>query len=399
MMGPSGSVALLVAAIAVSAVGQGAWAQEQRPFSQRHSDPPSRTDTKPQTAPMSQEEKEKAAAKARQSHAARLQCMACHVGPERFAVDRETGEMMSITISMTKFHEGDHAKTHCLDCHKEGFDLFPHVRMKTYTCMDCHPRKAAEDPEGAEEDKPYDFERMKKEFEKTVHFTEYQHEEEKCCGTAHDKTAEQQAAIKPHPIEAFKKRGGEIPKQRFTCEHCHDPHYFKATEHTKLPNLILENDNGPCLLCHKDDAIVALKDPAEPNLIEAHAYLPHAELHLKGTRCIDCHTTVFTTVAHDLPEGKAADQGCNSCHSASSILTDRLYRYVNDPERTMGFRNAKILPDNYTMGAHRNVWTDWATYILVGLTLLAILVHGGLRLFYIWRRRWYRRADSPGVAT
>jgi nitrate/TMAO reductase-like tetraheme cytochrome c subunit len=323
--------------------------------------------------------------------------MACHVGPERFAIDRDTGEQMSITIRMTDFHAGDHAKTHCLDCHKEGFDLFPHVRMKTYTCMDCHPRKAAEDPEGAEDDKPYDFERMKKEFEETVHFTEYQHEDEKCCGTAHDKSEAERAKIKPHPVEVKKKEGDEIPKQRFTCEHCHDPHYFKATAHTKLPHLILENDNGPCLQCHKDDATGPLADPAEPNLLAAHAYLPHAELHLKGTRCIDCHTTVFTTVAHDLPEGKGADQGCNSCHSVNTILAERLYRYVNDPERTLGFRNAKILQDNYTMGAHRNFWTDWATYILVGFCTLAILIHGGLRLYYRWWPRWSAR--KSGVAT
>lgn len=314
--------------------------------------------------------------------AARLQCMACHVGPDRIAIDPATGETKSITIRMKEFHEGDHAKIHCLDCHKEGFDLFPHVRMKTYTCMDCHPRT---DEEGAKADKPYDFERILKEFEETVHFTEYQHGDEKCCGTLHEGAA---------------TTGEGTSKQRFTCEHCHDPHYFKATAHTELPQLILENDNGPCLTCHKDDAVGPLADPADEGLLSAHAYLPHAQLHLEGTRCVDCHTSVTTTVAHDLPEGKEADQGCNSCHSVSTILAERLYRYINDPNRTFGFRNAKILQDSYVMGANRNVWTDWATYILVGLSTLLVITHGGLRLFYRLRHRDSRRSrERSGVTT
>ena len=361
-MGPSGSIALLFAAIAASLPLRVAWAE----------------------APG----------------AAKLQCMACHVGLVRQAIDRITGEKRSINILLNDFHAGDHGKIHCLECHKEGFEFFPHNRVKTLTCMDCHPRK---DAKGAKADKPYDFDRMRKEYEETVHFTEYRHEAEKCCGTGDDIPAAQRI-VKPHPLEAWAKRGvgGEKRKQRFTCEHCHEPHYFKATAKTKLPDLILQNDNGPCILCHKDDATGPLADPAEPNMLEAHAYLPHAELHLRGTRCIDCHTSVFTTVAHDLPEGKGADQGCNSCHSADTILTERLYRYVNDPKRTLGFRNAKILPDNYTMGAHRNFWTDWMTYILTGLCMLAILLHGGLRVFYRWRQRMLesgrRRARSSGVA-
>jgi hypothetical protein len=345
-MGLSGSIALLFAAIAVILPLRVAWAELPG--------------------------------------AAKLQCIACHVGLERFAINRETGDKRSINILLNDFRAGDHGKIHCLECHKEGFEVFPHNRVKTYTCMDCHPRK---DAKGAKEDKSYDFDRMRKEFEETVHFTEYQHEKEKCCGTGDDIPVAERA-VKPHPLEAWAKRGGgEERKERFTCEHCHEPHYFKSTARTKLPHLILENDNGPCVLCHKDDATGPLSDPAKPSMLEAHAYLPHAELHLKGTRCIDCHTTVFTTVAHDLPEGKGADQGCNSCHSINTILADRLYRYIKDPRRTLGFSNAKILPDNYTMGAHRNFWTDWATYVLIGLCTLAIVIHGGLRLYYGWRRR------------
>lgn len=319
-------------------------------------------------------------ASAEVAHTKRLRCIACHAGPDRFVEDPETGKITSVTIRMGDYQAGDHAKTHCLNCHTEGFEQFPHFHMKTYTCMDCHPRK----DKGAEDDKPYDFQRIREEYEDTVHFTEYKHKEEKCCGTA------------PKLPTAGKVKDDGKGNERFTCEHCHNPHYFKATAGIKLPQAILKNDNEPCLRCHEDAAKGPLADPAEPSMVAAHAYLPHVDLHLRSTRCADCHSSVWMTVTHDLPKGKGADQGCNSCHSVNTVLADRLYRYVTDLERTLGFRNAKMLRDNYTMGANRHRWADWATYVLIGLSILGILVHGGLRIFYRWRRRWSK--ESQGKA-
>lgn len=311
--------------------------------------------------------------------ATRLQCMACHAGPDRFVHDPETGKIRNVTIDMDAFHQGDHAETHCLECHTEGFDLFPHVHMKTYTCMDCHPRE----DEHAADDEPYEFHRIQEEFESTVHYTEYKDEKEKCCGTA--------------PPDAAKQAAGAArsanDKQRFTCEHCHDPHYFKATARIERAQLIMRNDNEPCLRCHADDATGPLADPAEPSMVLAHAYLPHVELHMESTRCVDCHSSVKTTVAHDLPEGKGADQGCNSCHSINSVLMGRLYRYEPPPVQTLGFHNATMLPDSYIMGAHRHWAMDWATYVLVGVSTLLILVHSGLRLA-ARRRRTHRARGS-----
>ena len=301
----------------------------------------------------------------REDHLKRLQCLACHAGPNRIVTDPVTGQTRSVTIRIGSFRSADHGKTECLDCHEKGFEQYPHVNMKTNLCMDCHPRKE----KGAEDDKPYDFDRMQDEFHKTVHYTEYKNKKAKCCGLA----------PKDHVIIA-----GENDKkdnQLFTCEHCHDPHYFVATKKIKQPQLILENDNGPCLRCHEAKASGILADPVKTSMATAHEYLPLVDLHLKSTRCIDCHTTVTSVVAHDLPEGKKADQGCNSCHSIDTILAKRLYRYVKSDDG-LGFENAKLLRDNYIMGAHRHRWADLAAYALTALVLAFIALHTGLRAYF-----------------
>lgn len=299
-----------------------------------------------------------------------MRCMACHSGAKRSEADRMTKSARGGTINIPDFRDADHGKTHCLDCHKKGFDIFPHRSKQTSTCMDCHPRKE----KGAAEDKPYEFERIHKEFEETVHFTEYQNAPEKCCGTAVKTSAAKaptQRTASPHTDPA---------DHRFTCEHCHEPHYFKATRRIKEPLLIRDNDNAPCLRCHKDGATGPLADPAKPSLLAAHRYLAHAQIHLDRTRCVDCHTNVKTKVAHDLPKGKAADQGCNTCHSVDSVLLTRLYRYTDVVEPRLGFHNTRLLQDGYVMGGTRNKWLDIAAYLLMSVGFALVLTHGGWRI-------------------
>ncbi|HMN37694.1 MAG TPA: cytochrome c3 family protein [Hyphomicrobium sp.] len=310
-----------------------------------------------------------------------LQCKACHAGPNRIVFDPKSGRQRNITINSAEFGGADHGKTDCMECHTKGFERFPHVNEKTKTCMDCHPRTE----KGASEDKPYDFDRIRKEYEETVHFTKYRHAKEKCCGTAAgDKTKVIMAAVKGGDAKAL---DGKKAEERFTCEHCHNPHYFKATSRIKQPNLILANDNGPCLDCHKDDAIGPLADPEKAGLLATHKYLPYAQMHLDGTRCVDCHTTVTAAVAHDLPKGKKADQGCNTCHSVDSVLMTRLYRYVRDAEQSLGFNNTRLLQDAYVMGATRQKWTDFTVYLAMGLGLVLVLAHGAWRILSRRRRR------------
>lgn len=316
----------------------------------------------------------------------RLRCLACHAGANRLTAPAKAAQTRGGTISIPEFRESDHGQIHCLDCHSKGFANFPHRGMKTETCMDCHPRKE----KGAEDDKPYDFDRMREEYEGTVHFTEFKHAKEKCCGTSTGKPvyeAPAKAAGKDDPHH-------KAAEQRFTCEHCHEPHYFKATKRIKDPQLILANDNRPCLTCHQDGAKGALSDPAEPNLLEAHSYLPYAELHLAGTRCADCHSSVTSAVTHDLPLGKKADQGCNTCHSIDSVLLTRLYRYVDTSASKLGFHNARIMEDGYVLGANRHKWTDLAAYALMSLGLALVLAHGAWRL--LARRQGAPRREEVG---
>lgn len=304
----------------------------------------------------------------------RMRCLACHVGANQHMLDGKPNQSSSSTIDIAKFREADHGKLECSECHTKGFDIFPHRAAKTETCMGCHPRKE----EHAADDKPYEFDRIREEFEQTVHFTEYQHADEKCCGTA---TKNQLPGTSP----ARSDREAITASERFTCEHCHEPHYFKATRRITQPHFIRANDNGPCLHCHMDGSSVTLRDPATPNLLEAHAYLPHAKLHIDGTRCIDCHTTVTKAVTHDLPEGKAADQGCNTCHSIDSVLLRRLYRYAELREPKLGFSNSRMLEDAYVMGANRNLWTDVLAYFLISMSFVLVFIHGGWRMWARFR--------------
>lgn len=308
-----------------------------------------------------------------------LRCVACHGGANQAHTGEGGARPSQRTINIHDFANADHGKMQCLDCHSRGFNTFPHRRPKTETCMDCHPRKDI----GAEADRPYAFERIQAEFEDTLHFTEYRHAPEKCCGTAAGK---QTAASAAAPMSIPGQRSSErIGGQRFTCEHCHEPHYFKATARVGEPALIRANDNFPCLQCHRDGVTGPLADPAASGLVAAHAYLPYARTHLETTRCIDCHTNVRVTVAHDLPLGKKADQGCNSCHSIDSVLITRLYRYVTGSGPDLGFHNAPMLREGYVMGANRHHWTDNAVYLLMSLGMSLVLAHGGWRVLTWWR--------------
>ncbi len=64
----------------------------------------------------------------------------------------------------------------------------------------------------------------------------------------------------------------------------------------------------------------------------------------------------------------------------------RLYRYVEKVRQTAGFTNPAMLEDSYVMGATRYVPLDVLTYVLVGGTLFAIVVHALVRVVQRNRR-------------
>ncbi len=127
-----------------------------------------------------------------------------------------------------------------------------------------------------------------------------------------------------------------------------------------------------------------LIDRAEPNLVAEHASIPKTALHLRTTRCYDCHSGIEHVVSHTLPLGDDAP-GCESCHTRDSVQA-RLYRYVEKVRQTAGFTNPAMLEDSYVMGATRYVPLDVLTYVLVGGTLFAIVVHALVRVVQRNRR-------------
>ncbi|MGH8502121.1 MAG: hypothetical protein ACREVE_06530 [Gammaproteobacteria bacterium] len=273
----------------------------------------------------------------------RFQCVGCHSGNAKIFTDPLTHEKKDTLMDIAAKRAADHADVACKKCHVEGFDSFPHFDKRILRCKDCHPRDKGE---GAREDKPYHFRRIEREFKSTVHFTE-------------------------HP-------------KKFGCVECHHPHYFEATAHLGPPRAILEHHNEMCLNCHaadprgQVDTIGArLIDAAEPNLVAEHASIPHTALHLRNTRCYDCHSGIEHVVSHTLPLGDEAP-GCESCHTRDSVHA-RLYRYVKKAGRTAAFTHPAMMRDSYVMGATRYTPLDAVTYLLVGGALLLVVAHGVMR--------------------
>lgn len=290
-----------------------------------------------------------------------LQCVSCHSGHRespQYVFNPETGIRSNVMIDMPEFRQSDHGDMTCVDCHTLGFDDYPHsYPRQRLVCMACHPGPLEKTPENVElgfrriiEDAEYEFMRIEEEYENSVHFDDV---------------------------------------VNFTCEECHDPHYFRATKRQPSPLDILENDNAPCIRCHKADALDMhmLSDPADPDLVSEHEYVQLPKMHLDNTRCVDCHSDVGKIVAHDMREEEDADQGCMSCHSTGSIMMTRHYRYHDEFEGSdLGFHNAALMQDTYVMGANRNRYIDYISYAIIGITLLVLGVYGVNRLIHKRRR-------------
>jgi hypothetical protein len=273
----------------------------------------------------------------------RFLCFGCHTAGAKVFVDPRTGERKEIHIDIVALRGADHGNLPCQECHVRGFDVFPHFGKAILGCMECHPRKGADAPE----DEPYDFPRIAREFESSMHFTK-------------------------HP-------------RKFGCAQCHHPHYFEATADLGPPQVILDTHNDWCLTCHAenpeqppDTVATGLADPAEPDLVAAHATIPHPANHLRKSRCVDCHSGTEHPVSHMLPaRGEAG--ACVGCHSLESVHA-RLYRYVAEVREASGFTNPAMMRDSYVMAATRYVPLDVLAYVVVGGALLAALAHAAMRV-------------------
>lgn len=276
-------------------------------------------------------------------------CLKCHGSNHYQLTDTATGKTikktMSKIISRDLFYTSNHKTFKCIDCHSDEFNTFPHpysLRFEeTSTCMDCHG--------GDEQYVKYNFEKIKEQFDKSVH------------STRHNET--------------------------FTCWMCHDPHTYKINARNEKEDIdkIIAYDNSICLSCHANtDKYQLIIDKANPNIIEKHEWLPKQANHFLKVRCIECHAEISknTLVAHNIMPKTKAVKRCVECHSSNSRLLQTLYKFKSRERlNQQGFFNSVILNDAYVIGANRNYYLNIISIVLFALTIGGILFHVALRIF------------------
>ncbi len=281
---------------------------------------------------------------------ANSKCFRCHGSPTytyyNEYMEREVTKRMNpyFVIDSVLFYEQNHKSFECTDCHSYEFNDFPHdnmLRMEPMpSCMDCH--------EGDDETARFNFEIINQEFLESVHSTKHSEE--------------------------------------FTCWMCHNPHSYKinARTATNLKETIIY-DNNICLSCHADISKYNLiSDGKNPSVLDKHDWLPNQYAHFSNVRCIECHTSRHDEimVAHHIVTKDKAVKKCVECHSSNSLLMETLYKFqVKETREKFGFFNAAILSNSYIIGANRNIYLNWLSGIIFGITLLLIIIHAVLRIF------------------
>lgn len=275
-------------------------------------------------------------------------CLSCH-GQQYYSFLNDYSGMTEkkrmnpfLKIDSLAYKHGEHGAFSCDDCHSPDYTNYPHnAELKLefkYTCQDCH----SGDPAYAQ-----------------LHFDEI----------------ESQAMNSIHA-----ERMGEA----FKCEMCHNPHTNKLVASTNKYSIkeIVAFNNNMCLSCHKDDGRYhAFSEHINPEIISTHSWLPNQSLHFNNVRCIECHTATNDTmmVAHNILPKEKALKNCAECHSSSSILQAKLYKYLSQESRGEGI-NASLKNEAYVIGANRNKLLNIASLIIFGMALCGIALHTTIRI-------------------
>lgn len=292
----------------------------------------------------------------KQVRAWNAQCLQCHVGdslqdPGKGLFSLPKDAAVSARVS-PGFNASYHGNMACKTCHVGGYLEYPHNvlrgrKAETLQCDECHAQEAF---------------RVEAQVAKSVH--------------------------------------SKNLKENFTCSTCHDPHL--ATSAKRLGSVSIEKlvaqDNNMCLNCHNSDKRFAefggkvLPDKQRPDIDKIHDWLPNTRRHWESARCIDCHTPPSThrtlALSHEILNKDEAQKNCAVCHTLNSALRTRLYRHIAETDtRELGFVNAAFLRSSYVIGATRNTYLDALGLIMVGGTLVAVVIHGLLRIFLARRRR------------
>ena len=267
-------------------------------------------------------------------------CLRCHSMPTMGYLDPQSRILKSLSVSPDNFYSSNHKNLGCTECHSTEFNTFPHpskLKNEDLYCLNCH----RDNPELSK----FSFKTIEKDFKKSIHYQKF--------------------------------------GNRFTCFNCHDPHSFKinARVNSQIKETVLY-DNHICLECHNNESKIAgFTNDLIPNLNTSHQWLPHRDLHWKSVRCIDCHTGKSSAgISHNILPKEKAVRNCVECHSSNSILVQSLYKFQTKEERNKeGFINAVILNNSYVIGATRNYYLNLLSFIIFGLILIALIIHGFLR--------------------
>ncbi|VAW23676.1 hypothetical protein MNBD_BACTEROID01-1721 [hydrothermal vent metagenome] len=271
-------------------------------------------------------------------------CIKCHSSQVYTIYNKwtERGERRLMNpfyiLDTVRLSAGVHKDFQCIDCHSPDYETYPHnselkLEPKS-TCLDCHG--------GDDTYASFQFERIKKEFEKSIHF--------------------------------------KISGESFTCSKCHSQHYYKVTARTS-GNIreIVDFDNAMCLSCHNNMTKYQLVSSHEnPQLVEVHNWLPNQALHFKHVRCIECHTEVADSlmVSHNILPKEKAMKKCAECHSANSLLQASLYKYQNIQSRTEKGAIKNIISNkSYVIGENQIPLLNWLSILIFIATLGGIIVH------------------------
>jgi hypothetical protein len=273
-------------------------------------------------------------------------CFTCH-GEESYTlfdsvagISRIRNMLEDYHISREDYYHSNHKSFSCTDCHSADFVDFPHsvpTRLEEhFACLDCH---------GNDENySQFKFEEIEMEYNQSTH----------------------------------------AKVDDFSCWKCHNPHTYKpiARNTTDIREIVLY-DNNMCLACHANfKNFRLLTDREEINVINRHEWLPNQILHFKSVRCIECHTQISDSIliAHLVLPKDSAVRNCTECHSSDSRLMSTLYKFESKGKRENGFLNAIILGKSYVIGASRNVYLGYLSFIIFIGVLAVIGVHTFFRV-------------------
>ncbi len=275
-------------------------------------------------------------------------CMRCHWMETMAYRDRETREIVNLSIDADAYRHSVHQGLACGDCHDRAYKHYPHRTSSAdegLSCVGCHAERQDDPSLSPPKLDAFDV--------------QYQHS--------------------VHALEARLAGGGP-----FSCFSCHNPHSFRPLPNDTPVSEVVAANNGLCLDCHTE-----LLSPVP----KGHAWLPRPRQHWRAVRCLDCHTPLegrqLYAPSHELLGATESNQNCVECHSRGGQLLAQLYVHRAEQEREReGFLAHAIYNDAYIIGMSRSPVIDRIGLAVVGLIVLGVAAHGyGRYLAYKRKRR------------